>query len=165
MDSARRRFFLGKSASSAIRPPWSVPEDDFIARCDRRGACERACPTGVIRKDVGGFPRMAFAEAHCTFCGECVRACETGALRAGTERAPWKLLAMIGAQCLCARNVVCRSCEDSCPEAAIRFRPQLKAVALPQINDTSCTGCGACVQACPVSAINMSHTIRQMEAA
>jgi ferredoxin-type protein NapF len=57
--------------------------------------------------------------------------------------------------CLAARGVVCRSCGDSCPHAAIRFWPRIGGPALPEILDDACTGCGACVGVCPVSAIEV----------
>jgi ferredoxin len=59
----------------------------------------------------------------------------------------------IGAGCLARRGVVCQSCGDLCPEAAISFRPRIGGPPLPSIDHDLCTGCGDCVSACPADAI------------
>ena len=165
MDSARRRFFLGKTEVSSIRPPWSLPRREFLAHCNRCGACIRGCPQGMIGADRDGFPRMQFGRAQCSLCGECVRACETRALAAEPGARPWGVVATIGAQCLAAGNVMCRSCEDACEAGAIRFHPRLKAPALPDIDVGRCSGCGACAGVCPAGAITMSESAAPTEVA
>jgi ferredoxin-type protein NapF len=64
-------------------------------------------------------------------------------------------LASIGRQCVAFNDVVCRSCGDTCGEAAIRFSPRLGGAALPLVIPERCTGCGECVAACPASAITL----------
>ena len=62
----------------------------------------------------------------------------------------------VGDGCLARRGVVCQSCRDACPENAIRFRPAPgRVVAVPEIEGSACTGCGECVVACPVAAIEI----------
>jgi ferredoxin-type protein NapF len=55
-----------------------------------------------------------------------------------------------------AQNVVCRSCGDTCGEAAIRFAPRIDGAACPVILAERCTACGECVPACPASAITLT---------
>ncbi len=55
--------------------------------------------------------------------------------------------------CLAVRNVACRSCDDHCPEQAIKFRPQLGGHYHPAIDLELCTFCGACAKICPSAAI------------
>ncbi len=64
--------------------------------------------------------------------------------------------ARIAAHCLVNARVVCRSCGDACPERAIRHRPRPGAPEFPEISAAACTGCGACVQACPVAAVALA---------
>ena len=45
------------------------------------------------------------------------------------------------------------ACGESCEVRAIRFRQVPGGVALPEIDDAACTGCGACLASCPTSAI------------
>jgi formate hydrogenlyase subunit 6/NADH:ubiquinone oxidoreductase subunit I len=69
-------------------------------------------------------------------------------------------LAVIGVGCIAlAQNVVCRSCGDACGEAAIRFSPRLDGAACPVILTGRCTACGACVPACPASAITLAGQV------
>jgi len=83
---------LGKRGSARlIRPPGSVAERDFLARCVACGQCMRACPTNVIQPAglLGGFETLwtpgldmrigtSGCQPSCTACGE---VCPTGAIR------------------------------------------------------------------------------------
>ena len=70
-------------------------------------------------------------------------------------QAPWSLTAVIGPACLPRHGVECRSCGDFCDARAIRFAPRIGGSPLPEIDRERCTGCGACVAPCPVTAITM----------
>lgn len=154
----RRSFLRGRSAMpvQAQRPPWALAEADFLARCTRCDACVTACPSAILVRADGGFPAVDFSRGECTFCAECVRSCVPAALtRDGDEVPGWALKAHIGAGCLAMNAVECRVCGEACPESAIRFRPRLGGVALPELALESCNGCGACFAPCPVRAIEV----------
>jgi len=72
-----------------IRPPGSVPEDDFLARCIKCDQCIRVCPTNVLQPaaleaGIEGLwtpimnMRMGYCELNCTLCGQ---VCPTGAIQ------------------------------------------------------------------------------------
>lgn len=154
MQLSRRAFLrVGSPVEPAIRPPWAQPEPVFLARCTRCGDCLRACGTGVIVAGDGGYPRVDFTRGECTFCGDCAAACVPAALQRTEEAKPWLLVAAIGDACLAPRGVECRVCGESCDARAIRFRPRLGGVALPELDATACSGCGACVAPCPTQAV------------
>ena len=71
-------------------------------------------------------------------------------------RAAAGLKAAIAPSCLALNHVVCSACAERCDARAIRFRPALGAAPTPAIDLDRCTGCGACVAVCPVSAIALS---------
>lgn len=138
----------------AMRPPWAREEHDFISSCTRCDICIDACPTAILVRADGGFPAVDFSLGECTFCGECVTRCAPRALlRRAEGEAPWALKASIGQACLAEAGVECRVCGESCPTGAIRFRPRIGGVALPQLDADTCTGCGACFASCPTRAI------------
>ncbi len=159
-DASRRNFLRGKVAEHTAqqRPPWALPEAHFTAVCTRCGDCARACPTRIIRQGDGGYPTVDFSLGECTFCGDCVHACQAKALRhpAGEGSTPWRIRATIGEACVARKGVECRICGEQCGESAIRFPPQIGRIALPVLDCERCTGCGACVAPCPVSAIKMT---------
>lgn len=155
--NARRSFLFGRTRAvePALRPPWGLDEDDFVARCTRCDHCIESCPTGILLRMDGGFPGVDFSRGECTFCAECVAVCEPRALvRDDAGAAPWARVAVIGEACLAARGVECRVCGESCPAAAIRFRPRLGGVAFPELDAAACTACGACIGPCPTRAID-----------
>ncbi len=154
MDTFRRRFLgVGRSATTRFYPPWSLPEPLFAERCTRCDDCVRACPTGLLLRGDGGFPVASFADAACTFCGDCASACATGAIARTEDRAPWNFGIAIAASCLPLRGVECRVCGEACDTGAIRFRPRRGGVALPEVDNTACSACGACIAPCPAQAI------------
>ncbi|KUF09205.1 hypothetical protein AVJ23_19160 [Pseudoponticoccus marisrubri] len=133
--------------------PWTDPERLFD-RCTGCGACARACPQGIVATGRGGHPYLDFS-AECTFCGACAEACADEVFDL-TRLPAMAAQARIGAGCFETQGIACRACEDSCPEDALRLRPQLGGTARIEVLDT-CTGCGACVPVCPANAVEIAH--------
>ena len=147
---SRRAFLEARlAADTAMRPPGAI--EGFTEACTHCGDCAMACPQAIIWPDDTGFPEVQFTRA-CTFCGECAAVCDVGALDpARLDGWPWK--AVIGETCFSLNAIACRTCQDTCEQAAIRFRPALGGNAMPLLDKDACTGCGACAAACPAGAI------------
>ena len=157
---SRRQFLRGnfRKETEKIRPPWALPENNFINACTRCNECIDKCPEKIIVKGDGGFPVINFDLGGCTFCQECVVTCNEGALStSNTEHPPWNLIADFSTECISLYGVTCRACADSCEEEAISFRHQVGGISHPEIDTKSCTGCGYCVVTCPVKAIKISE--------
>ena len=155
---SRRQFMKGdfKARHAPQRPPWALSEEAFLDACSRCGNCAPVCPTQILSL-VRGYPEIDFKRGECTFCGACANDCRDGALlRSEIRTFPWSIKARIAGNCLAQGGVECRVCGDPCQVAAIRFSPRLGGPPLPEVNDGSCTGCGACVAPCPVSAIQVA---------
>jgi ferredoxin-type protein NapF len=157
VDLARRGFFRGRPRPKAeLRPPWALPEAEFVDRCTRCNDCLKACPQKILVIGDGGYPTVDFSLGECTFCADCVSSCQPKALVQNTPEQPaWPYKAIIGEDCLPRQGVECRVCGDFCDARAIRFTPRLGGCPLPDIDTDKCTGCGACVAPCPVSAISV----------
>lgn len=153
----RAQFLRGKfkGGRPAVRPPWALAEDVFLETCSRCDACLGACPEGIIRRGRGGYPEVSFTLGACTFCEACVAACVPGALAREPANLPWTLRAVVSSACLSAAGITCRVCGEQCETSAIRFVLAVGGVATPMVDGASCTGCGACVAPCPVSAIEI----------
>lgn len=168
VDVRRRQFFRGRvnDKGMAIRPPWSLPEIEFIRACDRCGACITACEAAILRSGDGGFPEVDFRAGACTFCAACLDACRPGALRgdSGESASPWSLSVQINDACLSMRGITCRSCGDRCPKGAIRFRLQTGGRAIPELSTAACDQCGACLSACPADAVLIRNTTQEVAA-
>jgi len=155
MAMNRRDFFsqLG-GRPQPIRPPGGLQANLLRGNCDGCGKCVDACPENIIRLSAGNLPEITFANGQCTFCNDCNAACDRGALVTNGE-AEWPWRAKILPNCLEASAIVCRACETSCEENAIRFRPALGGKTIVSIHLERCTGCGACIAGCHAGAIAM----------
>ncbi|MBK1840640.1 ferredoxin-type protein NapF [Azospirillum sp. YIM B02556] len=156
VDQGRRSLLRGRPTAvpAPIHPPWSHP-DYFAALCTRCGACAAACPEAILRPGDGGYPEVDFGRGECSFCGACADACSEPIF--DRTAPPWALRPTVAPSCLAVQRVVCRSCQDACPEGAIRFQPASGGAAQPRIDEAACTGCGACVAACPAGAVTLTH--------
>ncbi len=156
--SSRRSLFRGKiNKNPVFRPPWSLPEKEFIDHCQRCTKCIAACETGLLVKGSGGFPEAHFNQAGCTFCSACVQSCPHGALIKQTTntRKPWFQKPEINQSCLAEQHVHCRTCSDFCETQAIHFLLRPGGVATPKIHTELCSGCGECIASCPTKALTM----------
>ncbi len=144
-----------------IRPPFALPEVEFLEACSRCDDCVEACPHNVIfklRADKGllaaGTPALDLLRVGCRMCEDwpCVTACETGALTmaaAGDRDDPPTLaLARVAINqdtCLPYAGPECGACAGSCPvPGALNWEGGLR----PSIDHSVCTGCGLCREAC-----------------
>ncbi len=163
-----------------IRPPGSLPEREFLARCIKCAACMKVCPTNVLQPALleGGFEalwtpilmnRIGYCEQNCVLCG---KVCPTGAIRAISVQEkvgapPYEQPMKLGTafyehgRCLpWAMHTECIVCEEMCPTSpkAIWY----KTVDIPGRDGTRvklkqpfveprlCIGCGICENKCPV---------------
>ena len=160
-DQHRRAFLRGRlRGREAIRPPWALPEAEFLEKCSRCGDCVTACAEQVLVIGDGGYPEVDFARGGCAMCGDCVERCRAGAFRQG-ERAigdAWLHRVTIDSNaCMAMKGVVCRTCGDLCGERAIRFQLRVGGAAVPLLDVSACTGCGECIALCPARAIRVDH--------
>jgi ferredoxin-type protein NapF len=148
-----RRKLLSRPAvpRRPVRPPWTR-DSTLLDACTGCGGCVAACPERIVALDAERRPVIELRGGECTFCARCADACPAPVFVHRSE-APFPHVAGIGPACLAARGVVCQSCGDHCPNAAISFRPRLGAPPLPAIAERQCSGCGACIAACPAGAI------------
>jgi len=125
--------------NSMVRPPGSLPEEEFLQRCIKCGQCMRICPTNIIVPSgvFGGLenlwtPVLNFTEGTsgcqltCTACGH---VCPTSAIRdispsekLGIDDFSQKGPIRIGSayvdrtRCLpWAMNTPCIVCQENCP--------------------------------------------------
>ncbi|MEN6424297.1 MAG: 4Fe-4S binding protein [Phycisphaerales bacterium] len=150
--------------SRPLRPPGAVDEPAFVGLCTRCGNCVRACPSGIIERDLGGngwagflAPVLSFRGDYCREdCVRCTQACPSGALkhvsqakkgivRLGLPRVDMSL-------CLLADDRECSLCKSRCPYDAVHYVfSEADYTLTPQIDPDKCNGCGACEAACPTS--------------
>ena len=158
-----------------IRPPGSLPEEDFLNLCQRCGLCMKVCPTNVINPTLAeagmaGFwtPHLIMIQGYCEYtCTLCGNVCPTGAIREISVKEKIERPIRIGSvyvergRCLpWSGNGPCIVCQELCPTSpkAIYFQkgvvkgPDGKEipVQLPYVDLKRCVGCGICEYKCPI---------------
>ncbi len=157
---SRRNLLRGlRDEAATLRPPFSQVETVFVERCDSCGNCIRSCPEKILIRGAGGLPQVDFSNGNCTFCAKCADVCDADAF--GTARDidhAWDLRAVVSETCLEHKGISCRACESWCEPRAIRFRPAIGGRSDILLDQSICTGCGACVAPCPQASITITHT-------
>jgi ferredoxin-type protein NapG len=151
----------------AIRPPGSLAEADFNARCIKCGQCVDACPYDTLKLATAnagipiGTPYFIPKEIPCYMCEDipCLKACPTGAIDPALEDIDDSRmgLAVIDIEnCLSWQGLRCEICHRECPviDKAITVehhprRLSKHAMFVPLVHSDACTGCGICEKACP----------------
>jgi MauM/NapG family ferredoxin protein len=166
--------------AAVIRPPGSLTETEFLARCIKCAACMKVCPTNVLQPALleAGFEglwtpllinRIGYCEQNCVLCGQ---VCPTGAIRAISVQEkvgvpPFERPMKLGTafydhgRCLpWAMHTECIVCEEMCPTSpkAIWYKlveltdRQAGSIRVkqPYVDPRLCIGCGICENKCPV---------------
>ncbi|MCW8133450.1 MAG: 4Fe-4S binding protein [Planctomycetota bacterium] len=164
------------SGPMPVRPPGSVPEEEFLQMCIRCGECFKACPNHVLQPE--GFkqgleglwtPEVVSNWSGCEpSCNNCGQVCPTGAIRAlpmQEKREARMGLAILNLQtCLPhAGKEACQMCVDECDAAGYhalefeRVRVEVDADGMPvegsgfsapKVIHDRCVGCGLCQTRC-----------------
>ncbi|GIV20967.1 MAG: (4Fe-4S)-binding protein [Armatimonadota bacterium] len=153
------------SSPFRIRPPGSLPEDQFLQKCVRCSLCMKVCPTNGLQPalteaGIEGFwtpvlvPRIGHCAQHCTACGD---VCPTDAIQPFT--AEEKKYLFIGrayidrSTCIVwAQDKKCLVCDEHCSYRALYWKV-VDGLRRPFVNEYLCTGCGECEAKCPVQPI------------
>jgi len=163
-----------------IRPPGSLAEPEFLARCVKCEECLHICPTNVLQPamteaGIEGFwtpvlkNTIGYCEVNCVLCGE---ACPTGAIdritldqkhgRGEFEGHPIVLGTAFFDHGRClpwAMNRPCVVCQEVCPTSPkaiktddVRVVEDGRVIYLkrPRLDPDLCIGCGICEHECPV---------------
>jgi len=150
-----------------IRPPGAIPEDAFLARCIRCGACMHACPTNSLQPlgMAAGLsavfsPVLTLRRGPCEpSCNACNQVCPTGAISPlhiiERQKAKVGTASIFRQKCLAWEfGKKCLICDEVCPFDAIEFRMiPGNTIAVPFVNENKCAGCGFCEHYCPVRAV------------
>ncbi|MCL4206912.1 MAG: 4Fe-4S binding protein [Pirellulaceae bacterium] len=168
---------LGDSARALpVRPPGSVPEQQFLQMCIRCGECFQACPNDVLQpmgwqQGLEGLwtPRVVADWSGCEpSCSNCGQVCPTGAIRAlplEEKRFARMGLAVLDLEtCLpYAGRDDCQLCVDECAVAGyhaiefIRVGTEVDPFGqpvegtgrvAPVVVAHQCVGCGLCQTRC-----------------
>lgn len=158
-----------------IRPPGSLPENEFLDRCIRCLECVRICesngrclqPDGIQTSLLElwaptAIMREGYCEYNCNLCGE---VCPTEAILPLSleQKHQVKMGLAYFDKNLCipwAQNEDCLVCEEHCPvpDKAIKFREEefeapdgtVRIVKYPYVDKNECIGCGICEFKCPL---------------
>ena len=158
-----------------VRPPGSVPEEQFLQMCIRCGECFQSCPSDVLQplgfqQGLEGLwtPHVVADWAGCSSsCSACGQVCPTGAIRSlplDEKRHARMGLAVINkSTCLPFHGEPCQLCVDECIAAGydalefVHVGTEVDAAGqpvegtgtlAPLLVPDKCVGCGLCQTRC-----------------
>jgi ferredoxin len=144
-----------------VSPPGCVSTERLNELCTGYSLCIAACPTKVMRPAFLEYgligmmqPHLDFRKSFCEYdCIVCGNVCPTGAIKPLTKET--KHLCQTGIakfdlkKCIVETDHArCKDCFDHCPASAIRMIPY-GDLAIPEIIENICNGCGECEFVCP----------------
>lgn len=151
---------VARQAAHWVRPPFALPELEFLLTCTRCGDCSDACPYQVVfplsarhGTQFAGTPALDLLNKGCHLCEDmpCVKSCSVGALKLPEveegEALPAPKLARASIDtdtCLPYKGPECGACAGSCPVPGALVWDLQK----PRIDPELCVGCGLCREAC-----------------
>jgi ferredoxin len=153
---------LVSSDKSIIRPPGSIPFDEFNILCIRCGNCIKSCPTNILEHNTDfGLslltPVVKFQEGYCLeSCNNCSKVCPSGSITSFSISSKKHLrmgrCLLNLTDCLLIYYKECGKCKIACSYHAISIvRTSDRFNSIPEINDFLCVGCGACLVICPAN--------------
>jgi len=147
-------YEVSKPLEPILRSPFALPEEEFLAKCQRCERCVKNCKGKVLKIFskpnfiIFGTPYLDFKEGYCLFCETCLKVCPSKAL---IKKANPKIgIAKINPEkCVAFRGIFCQTCYWECPkkDEAIILKDNFKI----EINPKACIGCGKCVNVCPLN--------------
>jgi ferredoxin-type protein NapG len=139
------------------RPPGSLEDNTkFKEKCTGCGDCIYGCPYNVLfpvfdDKANKSLPFMDVNTNACMMCKDypCIKACSHEALKPYKKKQKPKFGQARSLFPFCinfeSQKTDCNQCQTACPvESVITFKKGKPSFSL------NCTGCGICVQTCPV---------------
>lgn len=166
----------GRGSQLPVRPPGSVPEQEFLQMCIRCGECFKACPNNVLQpqafeQGLEGLwtPEVIADWAGCeSSCNACGQVCPTGAIRALPLEE--KKVARMGLAIVNEKTCLpmvgredCDLCVQECNAAGYHAIEYIQVgtesdedglpiegtgMLAPVVLDDKCVGCGLCQTRC-----------------
>lgn len=156
-EAVERKYDYKSPESCAMAKLFYSGDKSCIYSCLGHGDCVKVCPQKAIALE-NGVARID--PKKCIGCGICVRECPNNVIRLVNDTTK------VVVECsnhdkgaltrkYCTNGcIACMKCQKTCPHGAIKVENNLAT-----IDYSLCTGCGACVEVCPVHCIHEGNFI------